>query len=116
MKVNRIKRLNHRQQTNQNKQQSSKVPQHHPDLTQNQHVEVNVISEQTVLHPDNTPTNKDENPTNRRSPPLKRPSNQNTKVYDAGKIKGHRDYGPENKKAHRPPIKPKKKIYIYMCI
>jgi hypothetical protein len=54
MRVKDIKRLNHRQQTNRNDHQPPKESQHQPELTQYQHVEVNVISEQPFSHPDNT--------------------------------------------------------------
>ena len=135
-KILQNKQRNHRPQTNQNDQQQTKEPQHQPDCTQKQHHEVDILSEQPFSHPDNKPTNqhdtptikddtptfKDDTPTNKDdarpnlcSPQHIKTTNQKTKTYDAGKIKGPRDYGPKNKRAHRPRIKTKN-IYIYIYI
>ena len=119
-KILQNKQRNHRPQTNQNDQQQTKEPQHQPDCTQKQHHEVEILSEQPCSHPDNKPTNQNDTPTiiddtqpNLCSPQHITTTNQKTKTYDAGKIKGPRDYGPKNKRAHRPPIK-KKNINIYI--
>ena len=117
MRVKRITRLKHRQQTNRNDHQPPQEPQHQPDRAQKQHLEVTELSEQPTSLSDKTQNNqiekapnKDDSPTNRRSSPPKRTTNQKTKVYDAGKIKGPRDYGPKNNETHRPPVEAKKKL------
>ena len=129
-KIYQNKQRNHRPQTNQNDQQQTKKPQHQPDCTQNQHPDVEILSEQPCSHTDNKPTNqndtptiKDDTPTNKDdarpnlcSPQHIKTTNQKTKTYDAGKIKGPRDYGPKNKRAHRPRMTKQKHIPFEMIV